>query len=55
MLEVSIYCLPRNFSRFPLYFAQRSFIEIKSTFIKFQNESLQKDISQQLLIVNDSV
>ena len=39
----------------PLYFAQCSFTEMKSTFIKLQNESLQKDIGQELLIVNNSV
>ena len=36
-LEISIYCLPRNFNWFPLYFAQRSFTEMNSTFIKLKN------------------
>ena len=54
-LEISIYCLPRNFNWFPLYFAQCSFTEMKSTFIKLQNESLPKDIRQELLIVNNSL
>ena len=31
------------------------FTEMKSTFIKLQNEPLQKDIGQVLLIVNNSV
>ena len=53
--EINIYCLPRNFNWFPLYFAQYSFTEMKSTFIKPQNESLPKDIGQELLIVNNSV
>ena len=54
-LEISIYCFPRNFNWFPLYFAQCSFTEMKSTFIKLQNESLPKDIGQEWLIVNNSV
>ena len=57
-LEISIYCLPclpRSFNGFPLYFAQSSFTEMKSAFIKFQNEPLPKDIGQELLIVNNSV
>ena len=54
-LKISICCLPRNFNLFPLYFAQCSFTEIKSTFIRLQNESLSKDIGQELLIVNKSV
>ena len=54
-LEISICCLPRNFNSFPLYFAQCSFTEMKSTFAKLHNESLQKDIGQELLIVNNSV
>ena len=29
MLEISIYCLPRTLNRFPLYFAQCSFTEMK--------------------------
>ena len=32
-----------------------SFTEMKSTFIELQNESLPKDIGQELLIVNNSV
>ena len=39
-LEISIYCLPRNFNWFLLYFAQCSFTEMKTRFIKLQNESL---------------
>ena len=54
-LEISIHCLPRNFNWFPLYFAKCSFTEMKSTFIKLQNESLPKDIRQELLFVNNSV
>ena len=54
-LEISIYCLPWNFNKFPLNFAQCSFTEAQSTFIKLQNESLLKDIGQELLIVNNSV
>ena len=54
-LEISIYCLPPNFNGFPLYFAQCLFTEMKSTFVKLQNESLPKDIGQELLIVNYSV
>ena len=54
-LEISIYCLPRNFNWFLLYFTQCSFTEKKSTFIKLQNESLPKDIGQELLVVNNSV
>ena len=54
-LEISIYCLSRNFNWFPLYFAQCSFKEMETTFIKFQNESLTKNIGQELLIVNNSV
>ena len=54
-LEISIYCLSRNFNWFPLYFAQCSFTEMKTTFIKLQNESLPIDIGQELHIVNDSV
>ena len=54
-LEISIYCLPRNFNRFSLYFARCSFTEMKTTFIKLQNESLPKDIGQELLMVNNSV
>ena len=54
-LEISIYCLPPNFDWFPLYFAQCSFTEMKSTFIKLQNEFLLKDIGQELLKVNNSV
>ena len=37
-----------------MYFAQCLFTEMKSTFIKLQNESLLKDIAQKLLIVNNS-
>ena len=54
-LEISIYCLPLNFDWFPLYFTQCSFTEMKTTFIKLQNESLPKDIGQELFIVNNSV
>ena len=36
-------------------FAQCSFTEMKSTFIKLQNESLPKDIDQELYFVNNSV
>ena len=32
-----------------------SVTEMKSTFIKIQNESLPKDIGQELLVVNNSV
>ena len=52
-LEISIYCLPRNFNRFPLYFGQCSFTEMKSTFVKLQNESLLRNNGQELLIVNN--
>ena len=38
-----------------MYVAQCSFTEMKSTFIKLQNESLPRDIHQELLIVNNSV
>ena len=38
-----------------MYFAQCSFTEMKSTFIKLQNEALPKDIRQALLIVTNSV
>ena len=48
-LEISIYCLPRNFNWFPLYFAQCSFTKMKRT---LQNESLPKDTGQELLTVN---
>ena len=51
-LEISIYCLPRSFNGFPLYFAQRSFTEMNSAFIKLQNEPLPKAIGQELLTVN---
>ena len=54
-LQISIYCLPRSFNGFPLYFAQSSFTEMKSAFIKLQNEPLPKAIGQELLIVNNSV
>ena len=54
-LEINIYCLPRNFNWFPLYFAQCSFTKMKSAFIKLQNESSLKNIGQELLIVNNSV
>ena len=54
-LEISICCLHRNFNWFPLYFAHCSFAEMKTTFIKLQNESLPKDIGQELLTVNNSV
>ena len=46
-LEISIYCLSRNFNRFSLYFAQCSFTEMKITFIKLRNESLPKDIGEE--------
>ena len=55
ILRLEIYCFPQNFDGFLLYFAQCSFTEMKSTFIKLQNESLPKDIGQELLIVNNSV
>ena len=45
----------KNFNLFPIYFAQCSFTEMKSTFIKLQNESLPKVIGQELLLVNNSV
>ena len=54
-LEISICCLPRNFNEFLWYFAQCSFTELKSTFIKLQKEPLPKDIGQELLMVNNSV
>ena len=54
-LKISIYCLPRNFNWFRLYFAQCSFTEMKITFIKLQNVSFPKDVGQELLIVNNSV
>ena len=54
-LEVSIYCIPRSFNGFPLYLAQNSVTEMKSTFIKLQNDPLLKAIGQELLIVNNSV
>ena len=38
-LEINIYCLPRSFNRFPLYFALSSFTEMKRTSIKLQNET----------------
>ena len=53
--EISIHCLPRSFDGFPLYFAQSSFAEMKSTFIKLQNELLPKAIGHKLLTVNNSV
>ena len=54
-LEISIYCLPRNINWFLLYVAQCWLTEMKSTFIKLQNESLLKEIDQELLTVNNSV
>ena len=54
-IEISIYCLPRCFNGFLLYFAKSSFTEIKSTNIKLQNEPLPNATGQELLIVNDSV
>ena len=54
-LEISIYCLPRRFNGFHLYFAQSSFTEMKSAFIKLQNERSPKAIGQELLMVNNSV
>ena len=54
-LEISICCLPRSFNGFPLYFEQNSFTEMKSAFIKLQNELLPKPIGQALLIVNNIV
>ena len=54
-LEISIYCLPWNFNQFTLYFAQCTFTEMKTTYIKLQNESLPKDIGQKLLIVHKRV
>ena len=50
-----MYCLPRSFNGFRLYFAQTPFTEMKSTFIKLENEPLPKGIGQELLIVNNSV
>ena len=38
-----------------MHFAQCSFTEMKSTFIKLQHEFLLKDIGQVLLVVNNSV
>ena len=38
-----------------MYFAQCSFTEMTSTFVKPQNESLLKDIGQELLIANNGV
>ena len=38
-----------------MYFAQCSLTEMKSTFIKLQNEPLPKDIGQVLLTVNNTV
>ena len=43
-LEISIYCLPWSLNGFPLYFAQSLFTEMKSTFMKLQNEPLPKAI-----------
>ena len=40
---------------FPLYFALSSFKEMKSTFIKLQNEPLPKAIGQELLLANNNV
>ena len=54
-LEISMYCLPRSFNGFTLYFAQSSFTEMKSTFIKLRNEPLPKAIGQELHIINNSV
>ena len=54
-LEISIYCLPRSFNGFSLHLVQTSFTEMKSTFIKLQNESSPKAIGPELLIVNNSV
>ena len=54
-VRISIYCLPLNFNGCPLYFAQYSFTEMKSTFIKLQNELLPKAIGQELLVVNNNV
>ena len=54
-LEISIYCLHRKFNWFSLYFSQCSLTEMKSTFVKLQNESLPKDIGQELLLVKNSV
>ena len=47
--KISICCRPRSFNGFPLYFAQSSFTETKSAFIKLQNEPLPKAIGQELL------
>ena len=41
-LEISIYCLPRNFNWFPFYFVQCSFTKIKSTLLNFKTSSYQK-------------
>ena len=51
-LVISFYC-PRSFDGFPLYFARSSFTEMKSAFLKLQNEPLPKAIGQELLIVNN--
>ena len=54
-LKVRNQYLLGNFNWFPLYSAERSFTEMKSAFINLQNESLPKDISQELLVINNSV
>ena len=54
-VEISICGLSRSFNGFPLYFARSLFTEMKSAFIKLQNESLPKAIGQELLKVNNSV
>ena len=51
----TILCQAKNVGQFRQTFTQCSFTEMKSTFIKLQNESLPKDIDQELLTVNNSV
>ena len=48
--QKSVSTVAQNLNGLPLYFAQRSFTEMKCTFIKLQNEPLPKAISQELLI-----
>ena len=53
--SVAAVLIPRSFNGFPLYFAQSSFTEIKSTFIKLQNEPSTKAFHKEILKVNNSV
>ena len=46
--DKTVYCLPRSFNGFSLYFAQTSFEEMKSTFMKLQNEPLPEAVGQEL-------